>query len=216
MGRAGGHTGHDRTAPKGAALKNVLEEHPKTATIGVVLIAAAVVLLLWFLSTRASTLPSKEPILAHGNEGPVVSSPGGLPGDSATAANYTQGIQQVDFDSVLAGEIAAGRKLENVIYVDINADGTDEAIAAIRGTDASRPLSWRLYGMKDGQVEILFERTDIAQGELQVEGPRVIESEGMYAESDQPCCPSSVKRTYYVWKGDTLVVSRVESAPPGA
>jgi len=182
----------------------------------VVLIAAAVVLLLWFLSTRASTLPSKEPILAHGNEGPVVSSPGGLPGDSASEANYTNGIQQIDFTSVLAGELDATHKLENVIYVDINSDGTDETIAALRGADASQPLSWRLYGMKSGQVEILFERTDIAQGEVKVEGPRIIENEGMYTESDQPCCPSSLKRTFYVWKGDTLVVSRVESAPPGA
>lgn len=173
-----------------------------------IIIAVAVVLLLWFLSTRAPTGgTSTQPVFAHGNEGPVLKTPGGASGQS---------IREIDFTSLLSGETSRGRALEGVIYVDIDADGTEEAVAAVRGTGEFNPLSWRLYGMKDGGVEVLYERTDLAQGGIKVDGPRIVESEGLYGDGDQPCCPSSLKRTFYVWKGGSLVVSRVETAPPGA
>jgi hypothetical protein len=48
------------------------------------------------------------------------------------------------------------------------------------------------------------------------QGPRLVESEGVYGEADPPCCPSSVKKAYYVWKADGLVVLKVELAPPAS
>lgn len=220
MGGAGRHAGNHRAAARGATLKNVFEEHPKTATVGAVIIAVAVVLLLWFLSTRAPSAGSSstQPVFAHGNSGPVATRPGGSSGADTTASETASGqsIGDVDFAALLAAQITGGRTLESVIYLDIDGNGDEEAVAAIRGTGDSRPLSWRLYGMKAAQVEILYERTDVAQGEIRVDGPRLAESEGVFAEGDQPCCPSSLKRTFYVWKGSSLVVSHVESAPPGA
>lgn len=209
MGSALGHHVLHRPAPPGATLKNVLEEHPKVATVGVVLIAVAVILLLWILSTQPPTPGTKNEIVAHSNNGPVI------PPASSTRP-YAQGIEDVDFPSLLQDETSGGRKLEDVVYTDIDGSGREEAVALIRGTGESNPLSWRLYGLKNGTVTVLYERTDIAQGELKVDGPRIVESEGLYAEGDQPCCPSAVTRTFYVWKGDSLVVSHVESAPPGA
>lgn len=64
-------------------MKNVMEEHPRIATIVVVLFAAAVILFLFFLSTRPPSLPSSAsglPVVAHSNSGPV------QPADSAGAA----------------------------------------------------------------------------------------------------------------------------------
>jgi hypothetical protein len=62
-------------------------------------------------------------------------------------------------------------------------------------------------------VRLLFERSGASQGELMIDGPRVVETEGVFAEGDQPCCPSSLKKTYYVWKSGSLVVSKVELQP---
>ena len=119
--------------------------------------------------------------------------------------------------TILTGaETAPSWKVENVLYLDVNSDGAQEAVVLVRGDGQSRPLDWRVYAMENGQPVQLFERTDVSQGELSVKGPSLVESEGVYAPGDPECCPSSAKRTYYVWKGDSFVVSRIEAAPSGS
>ena len=113
-------------------------------------------------------------------------------------------------------ETAESWHVENVMYLDINGDGAQEALLLVRGDGDKRPLDWRLYAMKNGRLAQLFDRTRVAQGGLSVKGAALVESEGVYAAGDPDCCPSSAKRTYYVWKGDGLVVSRIEATPPGA
>ena len=126
------------------------------------------------------------------------------------------GIRQNDLQTLLAAELADGEHLDDAIYFDINSDGTEEALLVARGAGDSRPLDWFLIGTRNGISVKLFERTRVAQGEVAFQGPMLVESEGVYSTGDAGCCPSGSKRTSYIWKGDGLVVSRIEAAPPGA
>ncbi|MHB1390290.1 MAG: MdtA/MuxA family multidrug efflux RND transporter periplasmic adaptor subunit [Thermoleophilia bacterium] len=196
-------------------MKNVMEERPRLATAVVVLFATTVILFLYFLSTRPPSLPSAAsggPVVAHSNSGPV------QPADGIDAAQtaYLQGIRDVPLQSQVTDQLGEGRQLEETIYVDLDGDGREEALVLIRSAGERRELEWRLYGLRDGRAQQLFDHGNVAQGALEVQGPRLVESEGVYAAGDQACCPSQMKKTYYVWQGDGLVVSRVEAAPPGA
>ena len=189
-----------------------LQDHQKLATIIVVVIAIAVVAFLFILSGRNSD-PSigtlgYQPVVAHGQSGPVVQG-----GNSTTVK---PDIRQTDFQSLLGVDLGQDSKLDEPVYFDINADGAEEALVIARGGGDSQPIDWFVVGMKDGQPVKLFERTRVAKGEVAVQGPMLVESEGIYSAGDAECCPSGSKRTFYVWKGDGLVVSRIEGAPSGA
>ncbi len=162
----------------------------------VILAAAGVVLFLFILSRHGSS--------------PAASAAYKAQTDAASA-----GIRQADVTMLTGDEPAPSWRLENVLYLDINGDGSQEAVVLVRGDGDNRPLDWRIYGMKDGLPVQLFERTRVAQGDLSIKGSMVVEGEGVYAAGDRDCCPSSAKRTYYVWKGNGLVVSRIEATPPG-
>ena len=97
--------------------------------------------------------------------------------------------------------------------MDINSDGEEEALILVRREGENRPLDLYLYKMKGDSVEVIFRETGVAQGAATFQGPWLIVTEGIYASGDPLCCPSAVKRTYYVFKDGALVVSRVEAAP---
>lgn len=195
-----------------------LQDHQKIATVISITVAAAVVVFLVLIS-GGNTPPSTgtsgyQSVIAHGQDGPVApSSQGGTAGAGGTVTG-SQGIRQADLPGLVGEETTGNWKIENTIFFDIDGDGNEEAIVLVRGEGESSPLDWRVHGMKNGEATLLFERTRVAQGEVAVQGPILVETEGVYNDDDAPCCPSSTKSTYYVWKGGSLVVSRVEAAPP--
>lgn len=193
-----------------------LQDHQKLATVISITVGIAVVVFLVLIS-GGNTPPTVgtsgyQSVIAHGQDGPVVPASQG----SAGAADVTAGtgIRQVDLPGLVGEETTGNWKIENTIYFDIDGNGDEEAIVIVRGEGESNPLDWRLYGMKNGETTLLFERTRVAQGEVAVQGPMLVETEGVYSDGDAACCPSSTKRTYFVWKGGSLVVSRIEAAPP--
>ncbi|MDO8736536.1 MAG: hypothetical protein Q7K29_05570 [Thermoleophilia bacterium] len=194
-----------------------LQDHQKVATIISITVAVAVVIFLVLIS-GGNTPPSTgtsgyAPVVAHGQDGPVIpASQGGAAGSGGTATD-SQDISQATLPGLTAEDAAGGWTNENTIFFDIDGDGKHEAIVLVRGNGESKPLDWRIYSMNNGAT-LLFERTRVAQGQVAVQGPMLVETEGVYADGDAACCPSSTKRTYFVWKGGSLVVSRVEAAPP--
>lgn len=201
-------------------LTDFLQNHQKLATVVVIVFAAAVVVFLWLISD--SNGPSVgdsayPPAGAHGQSGQAVTGGGSLPAANGSAASGGSSIRQVDFKGLVTDELAGSQVLENVLYLDINSDGTEEALVMIRGEGENRPLDWRLYGMQNGSsATVLFERSRVAQGEVSVQGPMLVELEAVYNTGDPDCCPSASKRTIYVWKAGSLVVSRIEAAPPAS
>ncbi|MHB8792733.1 MAG: hypothetical protein ACYC6O_05290 [Thermoleophilia bacterium] len=193
-----------------------LQDHQKVATVISITVGIAVVAFLVLIS-GGNTPPTVgtsgyQSVVAHGQDGPVVpASQGSAAGADVTAST---GIRQVDLPGLVGEETTGSWKIENTIFFDIDGNGDEEAIVIVRGEGESNPLDWRLYGMKNGETTLLFERTRVAQGEVAVQGPMLVETEGVYSDGDAACCPSSTKRTYFVWKGGSLVVSRIEAAPP--
>lgn len=195
-----------------------LQDHKKIATVLSIAVAAAVVVFLVLIS-GGNTPPTTgtsgfAPVIAHGNDGPVVPASQGGPADTGATAAGIQGIRQAELPGLVGEEAGGDRTIEDTIFVDIDGDGDEEAIILVRGAGESSPLDWRAYGMKNGEASLLFERTGVARGEVAVQGPMLMETEGVYNDGDAACCPTNTRRTYYVWKGGTLVVSGVETAPP--
>lgn len=190
----------------------------------VVLIAVAVVVFLILIS-GGNTPPSAgtsayQSVVAHGQSGPVIpaastAGDGGAGGAGVVMAPGSD-IRQVDLGALVGDQRGGWMNVENTLYLDINGDGAEEALVLVRRDGQNRPFDWYLYGLRDNQVTSLFERTRVAQGELSVQGTTLVESEGIYRTGDPECCPSSLKRTFYFWKGSGLVVSGIEAPPPGA
>ena len=195
-----------------------LQDHQKVATVISITAAAAVVVFLVLIS-GGNTPPSTgtsgyQPVVAHGQDGPVIpAEQGGVAGSGETVTG-AQAIRQADLPGLVGEETSGDWKIEDTIFFDIDGDGNEEALVLVRGEGESNPLDWRLYGMKNGETVLLFERTRVAQGEVTLQGPMLVETEGVYSDGDAACCPSSTKRTFFVWKEGSLVVSRIEAAPP--
>jgi hypothetical protein len=181
------------------------QDHPKLATAIVILIGVGATLFLLFLSRSADT-NTKQSILAHGNDGPVVAA-----GDNYTA---NQDVLGIDFEDELS--LGDGQTIKSTEPSDINGDGAIEAVVVVSDPGEKGQVDWYVYGLRDGKPVSLFEsRKQIAQGRIRIEGPRVVEDEGVYAPGDAACCPSSFQRIYYTWQGDKLVGSQPQGVPPG-
>lgn len=188
---------------------NFFQKHTRLTTVGVILIAAAVFVTLYFLSLINKPSADSGTTAETATAAEESSSETGGEGLSDGAA-----LEQYDFRGLLA--LGEGQQQEQVITVDIDGDGTLEALILVRNSGDRRPLDWYLFDAEEGSPVKLFERTGVAQGELTIDGPRVIESEGIYSPEDDACCPSNLKRTVYVWKDGALVVSSVVAQPAGA
>ncbi|MHB0914721.1 MAG: hypothetical protein ACYC5A_05155 [Thermoleophilia bacterium] len=190
---------------------NFLQEHPRGATVGAIGIGIIVIAALYLLSVV------NQPPASAGVTTAVTAGPPGASGQSADARSPAlsgDGTSIGPDDYAAALGLGSGQTLEQVIPFDVDSDGASEAVVLVRGEGDGRPLDWYLFDT--GGKTPLFEKKGVVQGELAVDGPRLVESEGVYAAEDDACCPSSFKRTYYVWKDGGLVVSSVVAQPAGA
>jgi hypothetical protein len=193
---------------------NFFQNHRVISTLIALALAAAATALLFILSSTADVVPRT---------------------DTSTQTSTAATGQYLDTDNQAAGAgsavpdsdtlkmiedalaINAGSgSIESTQYVDIDGDGSMETLVLVRGEGDARPLDWYLLKLSGGEVQKLFERTRVAQGGVRVDGPRIVEREGLYGPGDEACCPSEAIVTYYVWKEGGLVVSTVESSPASA
>lgn len=193
---------------------NFLQDHPRGATVGAIGVGILVIVALYLLSIVNQAPPSSDTPTTTTVE---------LPAAAGQAANdqypppwrsiSAGSLEQHDFAATL--NLAAGQSLEQVFPYDVDSDGVSEAVVLVRGEGDGRPLDWYLFDVGDDML-LLFERRGIVQGEVAIDGPRIVESEGIYSARDDACCPASFKRTYYVWKDGGLVASSVVAQPAGA
>lgn len=197
------------------------EEHKLLATAISVSIALAAVVLLYYLSTLSdddvpapqdeySTTISAGSAVADGAGG------GGEDGAAAAAATGPGDIQQVDFSQMLAPDIGENQVIEGVLLLDVDGNGSQEALLLVRGPGERRPLDWYLFGLENNTAVRLYERLAVAQGEIRIDGPRIVEQEAEYQQGDADCCPSQAVTNYYVWKNENLQLSKTEATPAGA
>ncbi len=205
------------------------EEHKVVSTVISITIALAAVSLLFYLSSTANdTVPP-----APGDQYTDTGRSGDGAGDGNGAADGGNGtdtddatvavqvtepgdIQQVDFSQMLAPQIGEGQEIEGILLLDVDGNGTQEALLLVRGAGERRPLDWYLYGLDGGTALELYSRTGVPQGEVRLDGPRIAEQAAAYQPGDADCCPSQVATTFYVWKDGGLQVSKTEVSPAGA
>lgn len=199
------------------------EEHKLISTVVTISIALAAVALLFYLSSSADdtvpTAPQDEyslPGSSQEDDGEAGAAPQARGSTLALEVTEPGDIQQVDFSQMLAPEIGPGQEIEGILLLDADANGSQEALLLVRGPGERRPLDWYLYGLDGSTAVKLFGRSDIAQGEVRLDGPRIVEQEAAYQPGDPDCCPSRVTTTYYVWKDGSLQASKTEVSPAGA
>jgi hypothetical protein len=180
----------------------------------VIMIAVAVGLFLYLLSSSAGPLPGSSTVGTDAYGTSTLQTNAGNGDTGQTPSETTnRNIRQADFAALLTEEHASAQGIENKLFMDINNDGVEEALILVRGEGENRPLDLYLYKVKGDSADVIFRETGVAQGAATFQGSWLIVTEGIYASGDPLCCPSSVKRTYYVFKDGALVVSKVEAAP---
>ena len=186
---------------------NFWQEHPRLATVVALAVGVGTVVFLYVLSAVGGP--------AHKSDLTVAGSVAQKTAGSGAAGGSKAAIEQVDFSQVLAPALTGGKSVRSTRFLDLKGDGQEEALILVRGQGARRPLDWYVYGLANaGKAVKLLERQGVAAGEVQVQGPQLVESEGVYAPGDRDCCPSAEKRTYYAWASGSLTAFKTEAAPP--
>lgn len=174
-------------------LLEYLRTHQRLATVIAVLVAAAVTVFLFILSSTGGE---------KGEDGSA---------SATTAASATPGGDAGSFGGVdprelLSSEEAAVRRLLEPDYRDLDGDGQVEMLVMAQGEGEDRLLDWYVYGFRDGQPVKLFSRTGVVRGELSLDRPWIEEREALYEPGDPACCPSSFVVSRYSWENGTLVL----------
>ncbi|WP_159434346.1 transglycosylase SLT domain-containing protein [Peptoclostridium litorale] len=89
---------------------------------------------------------------------------------------------------------------------DVTGDGKDEMVVASKERGSSSSLSYKVYSMDDGRADIIFERSGIYRGTLDVEGGALIERIPVYEEGDSNAQPSMTRRDRYIYNGGDFVL----------
>lgn len=195
------------------------EEHKAVATLISITIGVAAVAILYYLSTLDGgdqPVPEDAYSLTIGDGAGSGDGADGTGAAGAMADARPGEIQQVDFSQMAAPDIGDDQEIEGVLLVDVDGNGSQEAVLLVRGAGERRPLDWYLFGIDGATASRLYERLAITQGELRVDGPMIVEQEAEYQAGDADCCPSRVKTNYYVWKDGSLQLSRSGASAPGA
>ncbi len=116
----------------------------------------------------------------------------------------------------LGGEVSP----EDVLYADLTGDGQEEAIVPVSSGGTAGNLAFIVLGYRGGELVALLSEVP-AEGSLRVEleDHHLVEVLPVYSAGDTPGFPSRIKRVYYAWKDDALVVDREDvvdnpNAPP--
>ena len=176
-----------------------------------IVIAVAVIVMLYLLSTLNESSPQGTVATTGDGREAAGEAPGEEYGQNAGSGDSSAAI---DLTGLV--DLGEGQKLERSFDLDIDGDGSGETLVLVRGAGEYEPLDWYLLDTSSAGPAVVFERKGISQGELAVDGPRIVETEGLYNAEDAPCCPSSLKRTIFVWKEGALVGTSVLAQPVGA
>jgi hypothetical protein len=141
--------------------------------------------------------------------------------EPTATAEAASDISGVDFSQVPAVESlledSGGHLLpEEIILADLTGDGADEAVVPISSGGSGGDIAYAVFGDRGGELEELLQvKPEAGRVTATVEDGVLVETQPIYAPEDPLCCPSQLRRTYYRWDGEELVVDReeTESAP---
>jgi hypothetical protein len=119
----------------------------------------------------------------------------------------------VAFAEITGGSIA----VKAAQFTDVTADGRDEALVSVASGGTFGDLGYFVVTLNDGWPEVIRQATADPSSRhglnVQVENGLIVETSGIYGPEDPNCCPSSLKKTYYVWDGQDFQISASEIIP---
>jgi hypothetical protein len=141
--------------------------------------------------------------------------------EPTVTAEAASDISGVDFSQVPAVETlledSGGRLVpEEIVFADLTGDGVDEAVVPISSGGSGGDIAYSVFSERGGNLEELLQvKPEAGRVTAAVEDGVLVETQPVYAPEDPLCCPSQLRRTYYRWDGEELVVDRevTESAP---
>ncbi len=84
---------------------------------------------------------------------------------------------------------------------DVTGDGKDEMVVASKERGSSSSLSYKVYSIEYGVTEVIFERSGLYRGTLDVEDGNLVERAPVYGEGDSNADPSMTRRDVYIYEG---------------
>jgi hypothetical protein len=119
----------------------------------------------------------------------------------------------VAFAETTGGSIA----VKAAQFTDVTADGRDEALVSVASGGTFGNLGYFVVTLNDGWPEVIRQATVDRSSRhglnVQVENGLIVETSGIYGPEDPNCCPSSLRKTYYVWDGHEFQISASEIIP---
>ena len=102
-----------------------------------------------------------------------------------------------------------GSEIESVKYVDLDADGKEEAVIVITTSQEVAGAYWEqdyfVFTYRDSKPVQVFHEYRYKAGGIRFAGKALIIEAPFWKEDDGHCCPSSTETTIYRWSGDGLV-----------
>lgn len=150
------------------------------------------------------------------NDGQAETTPSPVIEPTATV-EIASDISDVDFSQVSVVqsllEDSGGRLLpEEIVFADLTGDGVDEAVVPINSGGTGGDIAYAVFGERGGELkELLQVKPEAGRVTTAVEDGVLVETQPVYAPEDPLCCPSQLRRTYYRWDGEELVVDREET-----
>ena len=110
------------------------------------------------------------------------------------------------------GTLSGYALVDDVIYGDLDGNGSEEAIVLVDSGGTGGLLGFLLYREGDPAPRMVLAWTGYKVG-VAVEGSRLVIHEPNYVGFEANCCPSSTTRTLNVLEGDRLVTLATEIEP---
>ncbi len=149
----------------------------------------------------SSPVPSPEPTVVANTVVP----------NTAVAQND---IRNVDFSQTPQGQelVAGGGEIlpGTIIYADLTGDGQEEAVVPVSSGGTGGDIGFAVFTERNGTLEELLASTP-GRVMVEVDGGVLVETQPIYGPDDPNCCPSQLKKIYYRWDGDALVVDHEET-----
>lgn len=89
---------------------------------------------------------------------------------------------------------------------DVTGDGKADMVVASKERGSSSSLSYKVYSMDCGSADIIFEKSGIYRGILEVEDGALIEKIPMYEEGSSNAQPSMTRCDRYIYDGGDFVL----------
>jgi hypothetical protein len=118
-----------------------------------------------------------------------------------------------DVRSVIAATGGAYLQSE-VTYADLTGDGVDEAIVRIDSGGTMGDIAFLVLTPDGAATKTLLKQTpsgDSAGLVVAVEGGQLVMTQPVYGPDDPNCCPTSLKKTTFMWNGTALVVDSIRT-----